>query len=272
MKNTALLNLAALLLCLAALPGCVSITSGPQHITHNNATPTSGGFNMISLEEEIALGHREFAKVKAQKPRTRDASKQQTAQRVLNRLIAANKLQNAYPWEIIVFADNTPNAFALPGGKIGIHDGIFKYTKNDDGLAAVIAHEMVHITARHATQRVSRQMTAGIVSAGLASIIAGGDPNMAQGLGQIFGMGANVGVVLPYSREAEFEADRIGVLYMARAGYDPKESVKVWRRFEKSGGSRPPQWLSTHPYTSERIRQIEMNMPRYLSVYNSSRS
>jgi len=258
-------------LCIVGLTGCIT-TSGPQYISLSPSKPPNSNFNLISLEEEITLGHREFAKVKAQKPLTPNASYQQTAQRVLQRLLLANNLQDAFPWEIVVFADSTPNAFALPGGKIGIHDGIFKYTQNDDGLAAVIAHEMVHITARHATQRVSRQLTAGILGAGLATILSGGDSNTTASLTQIFDFGTHLGVVLPYSREAEFEADRIGVHYMARAGYNPEEALNVWRRFEKNIGPRPPPWLATHPPTSERIRQIQMNMPYYKTIYNQSRT
>jgi len=260
-------NIAVALLCLAPLSGCVS-GGGPKYISQNNVYSSKGGYNMISLQQEIEIGQHEFAKIKAKKPLTSDISKQQAARRVLNHLVKANNLQNDYPWEIVVFADNTPNAFALPGGKIAIYDGIFKYTQNDEDLAAVISHEMVHITARHATQLVSRRMSAGLVGVGPATF--NGGPNTAQDPGQTLDTKTSAHIMLPYLREAEFEADRIGLLYMARAGYNPKASLRVWKRFVKSAGPCPPKTASTHPFISERIKQIEMNLPHCFGVYNNS--
>lgn len=141
-------GLLAAILCGVLLGGCVT-SGGPQYVTSNTPRPNSGGFNMMSLQDEISIGQQQFAKMKAQKPRTRDASRQRMAESVLRRLVRANNLQNTYSWEVYVFADSTPNAFALPGGKIGLFDGIFKYTKNEAGLAAIIGHEMAHVTSRH---------------------------------------------------------------------------------------------------------------------------
>lgn len=257
-------------MCLLTLTGCVT-GGGPQYVTSSTPRPSSGGFNMLSHEDEIRIGRQEFAKIRAQKPPTRDASKQRMAERVLTQLVKANNLQNSYPWEIQVFSDSTPNAFALPGGKIGLFDGVFKYAKNEAGLAAIIGHEMAHITARHAGQRATRQAMSGAGAAILAGVLSGGDPAAARALSQVFGMGAQGLVVLPYSREAEFEADRIGVLYMSHAGYDPREAIRVFERFQQAGGARPPAWLSTHPPMEQRIHQIKMNMDRYRGIYERNK-
>ncbi len=261
----------SLLVASVFLTGCIT-SAGPQYMTSNTPRPSSGGFNMMSKQDEIQIGRQEFARLKASKPRTRDASKQRDAERVLRRLVKENKLENEYPWEIYVFADNTPNAFALPGGKIGLFDGIFKYTQNDAGLASIIGHEMAHITSRHASQRATRQALSGVGAGILAGVLSGGDPAAARELSEVFGMGVQGLVVLPYSREAEFEADRIGVLYMSHGGYNPKESVKVFKRFQQMGGARPPVWLSTHPPIEQRIQQIRMNMDRYERIYEKKRS
>ena len=154
-------------------------------------------------------------------------------------------------WEYRVFESNSPNAFVLPGGKVGVTTGLFRVAQNDDQLAAVIGHEVAHTAARHAAERYSQQALAQV---GLG--IAGQATNSRAAL-QALGLGAQVGALLPFSRQHELEADRIGVDYMARAGYRPSQAVALWRNMGTARSGGTPQFLSTHPNDATRIQQLE---------------
>lgn len=177
-------------------------------------------------------------------------------------------------WEFVVFEDPTVlNAFAMAGGKVGIHSGLFKIIENDDQLAAVIAHEIAHVTAKHIHERLSQQMstnTVGLVG-GIVLMGSGAGALTSEGLMSVYGMGTDL-AGLAFSRKHEMEADYIGMMYMARAGYDPAEAVKVMERLDAASASfpTPPALLSTHPTNPERIIQLMDSLPKAQKVREQS--
>lgn len=218
------------------------------------------------------MGLSAFQEIKAQTPVSRDREANARLQTVGARIARVAKLPNA-SWEFVLFDEpDQPNAFALPGGKVGVYTGILPITKDDAGLATVIGHEVAHAAARHSAERMSQgvavQAGSSLLSAALG---AGGYGGISRELAmQAYGLGAQVGVLLPYSRTQELEADRIGLLYMARAGYDPREAIAFWKRFQaynnaKGGGS--VEFLSTHPLDNRRITQLEADLPKALAEY-----
>ncbi|MCW7481835.1 M48 family metallopeptidase [Leptospira kanakyensis] len=168
-------------------------------------------------------------------------------------------------WEVVVFRDNTPNAFALPGGKIGVYTGMFSVAKNKDQLAAVIGHEIGHVIARHGNERVSQNQLAGGSVKILESL---GKPTVAGALG----LGAKFGVLLPFSREHESEADLIGLELMAKSGFDPRESVNLWKNMSALGGSKPNELLSTHPSDATRMKNLNAAMGNALALWEKAKA
>jgi predicted Zn-dependent protease len=173
----------------------------------------------------------------------------------------------AGPWEVRVFQDDTANAFALPGRKIGVHTGLLKVAKNQDQLATVIGHEVGHVLARHGAERVSDQFATQIAAQGAGVLLGAVTSPTTQGLAMAaLGVGAQ-GVVLKFSRTQESEADDLGLKKMAMAGFDPRQSVPLWQNMEAaSEGSRPPEFLSTHPNPETRIADLQRRIPEYLPL------
>jgi len=174
-------------------------------------------------------------------------------------------------WEVEVFNEKEPNAFALPGGKIGVNTGMLKVAENQHQLAAVIGHEVSHVLAKHANARVSSAYAteAGLVA---ASVLAGAPSAEKQQLLALLGVGAQVGVLLPYGRSQESEADLLGLDLMAKAGFDPRESIRLWENMANAGGARPPEFLSTHPSGQTRIDDLSNRMPSAMSLYEQARA
>ena len=174
-------------------------------------------------------------------------------------------------WEVSVFADEQVNAFALPGGKIGVYEGLLSVAENQDQLATVMAHEVAHVLARHSNERISTQYA---TSTGLevASVLAGQSSPAKQTLFGLLGLGAQVGVLLPFSRKQETEADLLGLELMAKAGFDPEQSVQLWQNMAAASGSAPPEFLSTHPSGESRIRALQQYMPKVLPLAQQARS
>jgi predicted Zn-dependent protease len=226
-------------------------------------------FIMIDPAQEAQMGFQAFSKLKQEKPYVRSGKQAEMVRRVGRRIARVAPVPNA-EWEFVLFEDDTPNAFALPGGKVGINTGILKITQNEAGLATVMGHEVAHVVARHGAERASQTMGLQILGAIADAALAQNAPGARQGVMQAYGLGAQVGVLLPYSRVHELEADELGMLYMARAGYDPKEAVAFWQRFSdynrKSGG-KPPEFLSTHPLDDRRIAQLRALLPRAEAEY-----
>jgi predicted Zn-dependent protease len=220
-------------------------------------------FNALSPEQETAMGVREFEKIKREKPVVGSGPEYQAVQRVAARLIPVVPVAGAQ-WEFVVFRDSSPNAFALPGGKVGVHTGLFQVVQNDAQLAAVLGHELAHVTARHSGQRIT-QGVAGAAVGVLAGKILENKTGMDERTAQAITGSAATLRLLKFSRSQELEADQLGTNYMARAGYDPAEAVTLWTRFAaykaRNGGGGPPAFLSTHPVDSRRIEELQAHLP-----------
>lgn len=170
-------------------------------------------------------------------------------------------------WAFSLIQDKQANAFCLPGGKIGVYTGILPIAQTNAGLAAILGHEVAHATAHHGAERVSQAMLAETVMKGVD--VALGDVKNRGLILAALGVGANLGILMPFSRTHESEADRIGLIYMARAGYDPREAVKLWERMAERGDV-PPEFLSTHPNPGTRIKALQKHMPEALAIYEKS--
>ena len=175
-------------------------------------------------------------------------------------------------WEVVVFEDSSPNAFALPGNKIGVYTGMLQLVDNQEQLAAVIGHEIGHVQAKHSNERASQEMA---MSQGLNILQAMTMPTSALGqLGfGLLGVGAEYGVLKPYGRTQESEADMIGVDLMAKAGFDPRNSIGLWQRMEQATqGKQPVEFMSTHPSHATRIQDLEQHMPQAMALYQQAQS
>lgn len=173
-----------------------------------------------------------------------------------------------YNWEFNLIESSVPNAWCMPGGKICFYTGILPYTKNIDGIAVVMGHEIAHAIARHGNERMSQQL---LVSASgmILSEFMTSKPEQTQSIFlSAFSIGANVGLLLPYSRKHEYEADKLGLIFMAIAGYNPQEAVEFWTRMSEMGGTKPPEFLSTHPADEKRIENLKKVLPEAMEYYN----
>jgi predicted Zn-dependent protease len=174
-----------------------------------------------------------------------------------------------YKWEFnLIKDDKTVNAWVMPGGKAAVYTGILPYTQNETGLAVVLGHEVGHALADHGNERMSQALLANMGGMALSVALSSQPQATSQLFMAVYGAGANVGFLLPYSRLQESEADRIGLTLMARAGYDPREAIPFWERMSKQeGAARPPEFLSTHPAPESRIADIKKYMPEALQYY-----
>jgi predicted Zn-dependent protease len=174
-----------------------------------------------------------------------------------------------YQWEYNLVQDNSVNAWCMPGGKIVVYTGILPVAQNEAALAVVVGHEVAHAIAKHGSERMSRGLVQQLGGAALQVALAN-KPQETQGLFlQAYGLGSQVGGILPHSRKQELEADRLGLIYTALAGYNPREAVPLWQRMEKmsQNSQRPPEFMSTHPAEQTRIRQLQQQMPEALKYY-----
>ena len=175
-----------------------------------------------------------------------------------------------YSWQFSVIDDPTINAWCMPGGKVAFYTGILPICKDETGIAVVMGHEIAHAIARHGNERMSQGLLLQLGGVAL-DVATSTKPEETRQLFQLaYGVGANVGVMLPYSRKHESEADRMGLVFMAMAGYDPNQAPLFWERMSKLGGSKPPMILSTHPSDEKRIVDLKKNMPEALKYYKAS--
>lgn len=221
-----------------------------------------------------SMGVQSFEQIKKDTPESSNANMRAYVQCIANAIIPQlNEDNDPAQWEVRVFADDQANAFALPGNKIGVYEGLLKFAVNEHQVATVMGHELAHVIAEHGNERVSDQLAA---QAGLtiAAIALGTSEVSDSNKGLIMaglGIGVQYGVILPFSRTHESEADLIGLDLMASAGFDPRESVKLWQNMAKSGG-QSPEFLSTHPSSATRIKDLNARMPRALDAYNKARA
>ncbi len=229
---------------------------------------------VFPASEEASLGRQTFLELKNQTPQSSDPEQNALVSRVGQKISGVVSLPNAQ-WEFVTFKDDkTVNAFCLPGGKIGVYTGILPITQSEAGLAAVMGHEVAHATARHGGERMSQQLLVGL--GGLALEVALRDqPQQTIALAMTaYGIGTTVGAMLPFSRSHELEADKLGMMYMARAGYDPHEAVDLWKRMKAEStkrGGKPPEFLSTHPSDERRIAELEKHLPEAMAAYEKTR-
>lgn len=230
------------------------------------------GLMLVSVQEETQLGFNAFTQIKNETPQSNDATKIAQVRAVGERIASHVHLPQA-EWEFVLFqADDTPNAFCLPGGKVGVYTGILPLTQTDAGLATVVAHEVAHAVARHGGERMSQALVEQFGGVALSVALRDQSELTQQIALTMYGAGATLGVILPYSRKHELEADEMGLMYMAKAGYDPREAVAFWQRFKAwsdQRGGNPPEWLSTHPLDSRRIRELNNHLPEAIAIYES---
>ncbi len=220
---------------------------------------------LLSEKEELALGEQAYKDILKKATISQDQEQAALVKRVGQR-IAAVSGRTDYRWEFNLIEDKTPNAFALPGGKVAVHTGILPITKDETGLAVVMGHEVAHALAHHGAERMSTGLITQIGAVGVAAVL-GGDPQTAKAIQSAFG----IGVMLPFSRSHESEADHIGLHLMAKAGYDPREAIPFWQRMDQaSKGKKPPEFLSTHPSDQTRIEQIQALLPTVLPIYEKA--
>lgn len=224
-------------------------------------------FILTSPSFENQLGKDGYKDVLSKAKVNREPRVNAILQRV-GRNIAAQTTRNDFKWEFTLIESKEQNAWCMPGGKVAVYTGILPFMKTEAGMAAVMGHEVAHAMLRHSGQRISQQM---IVNLGLSAAEISLKNSQQKGtiLG-LLGAGATVGVMLPYSRGHESEADRVGLRYMAKAGYDPQEVVRFWKRFSQKSGGAPPEFLSTHPGAGTRIRDLQTQMPQALRWYQAS--
>ena len=233
-------------------------------------TPITGrkAFIVTSVSEEAELGAQAYQEILAREPAASDSRWNAVIQRVGERIAGAAK-EPSYQWEFRLIESKQVNAFCLPGGKVAVYTGILPMAGNEAALATIMGHEVAHATARHAGQRITQQFGTQLAMAGLTAVLGGSEGTKNQMI-LLAAMGiAQVGFQLPFSRSEESEADEIGLVYMATAGYDPREAPKLWSRMaaQESGG---PAFLSTHPPSAERERALEQQVPRAMEIYEGS--
>jgi len=176
---------------------------------------------------------------------------------------------DGYQWEFnLVKNDTTQNAWCMPGGKVVVYSGLLPVTKDKNGLAVVLSHEIGHAVARHGNERMSQELLVQFGGMALNEAIKEKPDETRNIFNSAYGIGSQLGVLLPYSREHELEADRLGLIFMAMAGYDPQTAVAFWERMASSGGNKPPEFLSTHPSDATRIKKIKSALPEAMKYYN----
>ncbi|MBT3475762.1 M48 family metallopeptidase [bacterium] len=234
--------------------------------------PITGRSQLILLSEyqEINLGVTAYAQALKDNEKSSNQVYIDAVNRVGNRIAPATGKN--YNWEFNVLKSDMINAWCLPGGKIAFYEGILDIMENEGQIAAVMGHEIAHATARHGGERMSLGILAQIGSVALQIALRDKDPAVQYAVFQAYIPTLLVGVILPFSRAQENESDEIGLIYMARAGYNPEEAVKFWEIMYETNKDkkRPPQWLSTHPATQNRISNLKKLLPAAMEIYNSS--
>jgi predicted Zn-dependent protease len=256
--------------CAAALRGwaLVLLALGAELAPSCQTVSVTGRkqFNMFSIEQDKQLGAEAYAEVIKESKLVTSGPQYEQVKRVVERLIPVVD-DPGFEWEFHVIDDpKTVNAWCMPGGKMAVYTGILPVTEDDAGLAVVMGHEIAHAIARHGTERMSTQ---GLGSVGLA-ILASQYETAAQ-YQQELAVVSDLLVFKPWGRDNELEADHIGLMYMARAGYDPRTAPEFWKRMSAlAGGQAPPEFLSTHPSDERRIAEIEKALPEALALYDGA--
>jgi len=234
--------------------------------------------DLVPDSELLTMSYSEYTTVMKKSKLSTDQDKVDMVRRVGKRIATAaedflvkeglgSEVKN-YKWEFnLIQDDKTVNAWCMPGGKVAVYTGLLPVTRDETGLAVVVGHEVAHAIAKHGGERMSQGLLTQLGGVGLAVALST-QPAAAQSIFmQAYGVGTQVGVLLPYSRLHESEADHIGLILMAKAGYDPRAAVPLWQRMNQQGGARPPELLSTHPAPESRIKDIQSLLPDAMRYY-----
>jgi len=258
-------------LALASMAALVTLLTGCSTVTETGRSQLM----LVSPAQEAQMGLSSFDAIKKEEKISKDPAVNARIQRIGTRIAASvgRDIPNAQ-WEFVVFDSPTVNAFALPGGKVGVYTGLIKLAASDDEIAIVMGHEIAHVTSRHGAERTSQNsLISGVgLAAALGMDYKNVDPAKKDLLMQAYGIGSQVGFALPYSRLHESEADAVGLRFAAGAGYDPRAGATFWQKMAKLGGEKPPEFLSTHPSDATRIANLQQLAPQYLPLYEQSKA
>ncbi len=245
--------------------GCATSLTGRQQL-------------LLFPESQMAqMGATAFTDMQSKTPRSSNSAKVTYVRCVANAITAVVPPEQMRTvavtgWEVELFEDETANAFALPGGKIGVHTGLLNVAVTPGQLAAVLGHEVGHVLDRHSNARVSQQSIAQ-TGMQLGSVLLGADTPQKQGLMAALGLGVEYGLLMPYGRDQESDADQIGLELMAKAGFDPNESVRLWENMARAaGGAAPPEFMSTHPSSTTRIARLQASIPNVMPLYQQAQA
>ncbi len=253
-------QIAALIIVMAVLIGCSTVPiTGRRQL---NLYPESEMASMALSQYSTFLKEAKLSTDKQQSDLVKKVGLEIAAavEKYMTDNGMADQLVN-FSWEFNLVEDDTPNAWCMPGGKVVFYTGILPYTQTEEGLAVVMGHEIAHAIARHGNERMSQQMGVQAVGAGLQVALNEKPEQTQQYAMAAFGLGAQYGMMLPFSRKHESEADKMGLVFMAMAGYDPGAAVEFWTRMSESGGQNPPEFMSTHPADETRIKDIQAYLP-----------
>ena len=246
--------------------------------TSCGSVPVTGRkqLNLVSNQEVLTLSLQQYDEFMKSAPKSTDKANTALVQKVGRNIATAVEtyLKNngyadevsSYAWEFNLVKSADVNAFCMPGGKIVVYEGILPYTQNEIGLAVVLGHEVAHAVAKHANERMSQQMMTQYGTAAIGTALGGASAGVQQAAAAAIGLGSQYGILLPYSRKQELEADELGLIFMAMAGYDPNQAASFWMRMSQQGSSTP-EFMSTHPSDNTRIQQIQKYLPEALKYY-----
>ncbi|MGM0377295.1 MAG: M48 family metallopeptidase [Bacteroidota bacterium] len=234
--------------------------------------------NLLPASQMMSMSLTQYQQFLKENPVSNDEEKTEMVKNVGNRIANAvedyfeqngmsQRIEN-FEWEFNLIDDDTPNAWCMPGGKVVVYTGILPVTEDETGLAVVMGHEIAHAVARHGNERMSQEMSVQLGGAALSAALDE-KPEQTQNIFMAaYGLGSQLAYKLPYSRTHESEADQLGLIFMAMAGYNPRESVDFWQRMSEQGGQKPPEFLSTHPADETRVKKLREFMPEAMKYYN----
>ena len=240
-------------------------------ISNQETVPYTGRTQLVELDrdQEAALGLQSYDMIMSKSDVVQRGDAVDLVRGIGRRIaIAAGPDDPGFEWEYNLVRSDQANAFALPGGKVAVYSGILPVVENADGLAVVMGHEIAHAIARHGAERMAMQKLVRIGQVAAGVTVMDMDAGQQRAIMGVLGAGAQFGLLLPFSRNHESEADYIGLIYLARACFDPREAPRLWQRMgAHSQGKAPPEWQSTHPASETRVRQFNQWMPEALEVY-----
>ena len=235
-------------------------------------------FNLVPDSTMNSMAFQQYSEFLTQNTLSKNYSDTQMVKRVGNRIQKAveqycaqndmSEMLQGYQWEFNLIEDDQLNAWAMPGGKVVVYTGLLKVTKSEAGLATVMGHEIAHVFAKHGAERMTQSLIVEMGGMALSKALSNKPAQTKNLFMQSYGLGTQVGVLLPYSRVQETEADHLGLIFMAMAGYNPQEAINFWQRMSvEKQGSQPIEFLSTHPTDSKRIQNLQELLPKAMQYY-----